>query len=225
MNVSRRCLDGTTHPEEQLNKSQIYITTAGYKNTFAYDKLIQLLVQSIIYPDKAMIMGGTYRIPILVGLLDRDFVKDLKQDSTFNEMAFSREYESIWAGSVADAFFDPEMFDRNRVLKQPEYEYSGRSNKLGYYIIGYDVGRKGDNSVAVVIKVTPQAQGANIKTVVNMYSSTNEHFEDQAIFLKKLFYKYKARRLVIDGNGVGLGFIDYMIKSQVDPVTNDIIPK
>lgn len=25
MNVSRRCLDGTTHPEEQLNKSQIYI--------------------------------------------------------------------------------------------------------------------------------------------------------------------------------------------------------
>ena len=25
MNVSRICLDGTTHPEEQLNKSQIYI--------------------------------------------------------------------------------------------------------------------------------------------------------------------------------------------------------
>ena len=62
-------------------------------------------------------MGGTYRIPIFVGLLDRDFVKDLKQDSTFNEMAFSCLYESIWAGSVADAFFDPEMFDRNRVLK------------------------------------------------------------------------------------------------------------
>ena len=41
-----------------------------------------------------MIMGGTYRIPILVGLLDRDFVKDLKQDSTFNEMAFSREYKN-----------------------------------------------------------------------------------------------------------------------------------
>ena len=64
-----------------------------------------------------MIMGSTYRRPILVGLLDRDFVKDWKQDSTFNEMASSREYESIWAGSVVDAFFDPEMFDRNRVLK------------------------------------------------------------------------------------------------------------
>lgn len=53
-------------------------TTAGYKNTFAYDKLIQILVQSIVNPDKAMIMGGTYRIPVLVGLLDKDFVHDLK---------------------------------------------------------------------------------------------------------------------------------------------------
>lgn len=68
-------------------------TTAGYKNTFAYDKLIQILVQSIVNPDKAMIMGGTYRIPVLVGLLDKDFVHDLKQDSTFNETAFQREYK------------------------------------------------------------------------------------------------------------------------------------
>jgi hypothetical protein len=44
MNVSRLCMDGTSHPEETLNKSQIYITTAGWKGTFAYDKLIYLLV-------------------------------------------------------------------------------------------------------------------------------------------------------------------------------------
>ena len=31
MNISRMCMDGTSHPEEQLNKSQLYITTAGIK--------------------------------------------------------------------------------------------------------------------------------------------------------------------------------------------------
>lgn len=224
MNVSRRCADGTTHPEEQLNKAQTYITTAGYKNTFAYDKLIQILVQSIINPNKAMIMGGTYRVPVLTGLLDKNFVSDLKQDPTFNETAFQREYESKWAGSVADAFFDPEMFDHNRILKQPEYEASGRSNKLAYYIIGVDVGRKGCDTVATVIKVTPQSNGAAIKTVVNIFSVTDEHFEDQAIFIKKLYYKFKARRMVVDGNGLGIGLIDYLVKPQVDPVTNDIVP-
>lgn len=38
MNISRRCLDGSTHPEEQLNKAQLYITTAGYKSSFPYVK-------------------------------------------------------------------------------------------------------------------------------------------------------------------------------------------
>ena len=44
MNVSRRLPDGTSYDEEVLNKSQIFVTTAGWKNTFAYDKLIQMLV-------------------------------------------------------------------------------------------------------------------------------------------------------------------------------------
>ena len=35
-NVDRRLSDGTRHKEETVNKSQIYITTAGWKNSFAY---------------------------------------------------------------------------------------------------------------------------------------------------------------------------------------------
>lgn len=91
MNISRRCADGSIHPEETLNKSQIYVTTAGYKGTFAYDKLITLLIRMVLEPDKAIILGGTYRIPLQVGLLDRSFVQDLKQDGTFNDAAFGRE--------------------------------------------------------------------------------------------------------------------------------------
>ena len=59
MNISRMCMDGSIHPEEQLNKAQLYITTAGYKNTYPYNKLIQFLVWQIVKPEKAMIMGGT----------------------------------------------------------------------------------------------------------------------------------------------------------------------
>ena len=35
MNVDRRLADGTRHEEETVNKSQIYVTTAGWKNSFA----------------------------------------------------------------------------------------------------------------------------------------------------------------------------------------------
>jgi hypothetical protein len=139
-----------------------------------------------------MVIGGTYRIPVLVKLLDKNFIKDLKMDGTFNETSFGREYESKWSGTVEDAFFNAEIFDRSRQLNQPEYEASGRSSKLAYYVLAVDVGRKGCDSVVCVFKVTPQSQGAAIKTLVNIYTLTDEHFEDQAIKLKKLYHKYKA---------------------------------
>ncbi len=43
MNVSRRCLDGTVHPEETLNKSQIFVNFFGQKftNTRIYYWVIQ----------------------------------------------------------------------------------------------------------------------------------------------------------------------------------------
>lgn len=224
MNISRMCMDGTTHDEETLNKSQIYITTAGYKNTFPYDKLIQLLVWEIIKPEQSIIMGGTWRIPVLIGLQSKSFIQDLKQDGTFNESSFDREYESKWSGTVEDAFFNAEIFDRNRILNQPEYEASGRSSKLAFYILAADIGRKGCDSVICVFKVTPQSQGGATKSLVNIYTLSDEHFEDQAIKLKKLYYKYNARQIVIDGNGMGIGLIDYMVKSQTDPDTNETYP-
>ena len=224
MNVSRRLPDGTSYDEEVLNKSQIFVTTAGWKNTFAYDKLIQMLVGQITRPDLFCIMGGTWRIPVLMRLLDKNFVRDLKLDGTFNESSFDREYESKWSGTIEDAFFRAEQFDRNRILRQPEYEYSGRSIKSAYYILSVDVGRKGCDTVVCVFKVTPQTAGVSIKTLVNIYTIHNEHFEDQAIALKKLYYKYKARRIVIDANGLGIGLVDYMVKSQIDPDTNDTYP-
>lgn len=224
MNISRRLPDGSKDDAEVLNKSQIFVTTAGWKNTFAYDKLIQMLVGMITQPEKFFIMGGTYRIPQAMGMLDKHFIRDLKLDGTFNEASFDREYESKWSGTIEDAFFRAEQFDRNRILLQPEYEYSGRSAKSAYYILAVDVGRKGCDTVCCIFKVTPHTAGASLKTLVNIYTIHNEHFEEQAIALKKLFYKYKARRMIIDANGLGIGLVDYMVKSQIDPDTNDTYP-
>ena len=64
MNVDRLLPDGTRKKEENVNKSQIYVTTAGWKNSFAYQKLIELLILSILEPDQSIILGGTWRTPV-----------------------------------------------------------------------------------------------------------------------------------------------------------------
>ena len=223
-NVDRLLPDGSRHKEENVNYSQIYITTAGWKNSFAYNKLIELLVQSVIDPNEVMVMGGTYETPVTEGLLNEDFVEQLKIQGTYNDESFDREYRSIWSGSVENAFYSADKFDKHRVLNQPEYEYSGRSSKSAYYIIGVDVGRIGCTTEAMIIKSTPQPQGSDLKTLVNVYTYEAEDFEVQAINLKKLYYKYKARVLAIDANGLGIGLVDFMTKAQVDPETGDDLP-
>ena len=224
MNVDRRLADGSRIEEETVNKSQIYVTTAGWKNSFAYQKLMQLLIQEIIDPGEAVVLGGTWRVPVMEKLLKKSFIEELKLDGTYNDASFAREYESEWSGDAENAYFSAERFDRHRQLLQPEYEYSNRSAKNAYYVISVDVGRKGCTSEVCVLKVTPQVQGTSLKSLVMLYSYEYEHFENQAIYLKKLFYKYKARTLVIDANGLGIGLVDYMVKSQIDPETGDVLP-
>lgn len=104
MNVSRLCMDGTTHQEEPLNQSQIYVTTAGWKSTYAYQKLIQLLVWMVTEPDKAIVLGGTWRIPVLMGLQSRSFLADQERDGTFNEAAFDREYKDLYSLNIVNCW-------------------------------------------------------------------------------------------------------------------------
>ena len=216
-NVDRLLPDGTRHKEQIINKSQIYITTAGWKNSFAYDKLIELLIRSLIQPDEVMIMGGTYETPIIEGLLNEDFVQQLKMAGTFNEDSFDRQYRSIWSGDAENAFFSAQKFDKYRTLRQPQYEYSGRTSKNAYYVIGVDVGRIGCTTQANIFKVTPQPQGVALKSLVNIYTYEAEHFEQQAINIKQLYYKYKARSIALDTNGLGIGLLDFMVKAQETP--------
>lgn len=224
MNVDRLLPDGSRHGEEIINKSQIYVTTAGWKNTFAYEKLMMTLLEQITQTESSVIMGGTWRVPVAEGLLAKNFIQQLKLDGTYNDSSFGREYESEWSGDAENAYFSSEIFDKYRILNQPEYEFSGRSSKSAYYVLGVDVGRKGCTTECVIIKVTPQPQGTSLKSIVNIYSWEEEHFEQQAINIKQLYFKYKARVCAIDANGLGIGLIDYMVKSQIDPKTGETLP-
>lgn len=161
-----------------------------------------------------MIMGGTYETPVFSGLLDENFVEQLRIQGTFNDESFNRQYRSIWSGDVENAFFSSEKFDKYRVLLQPEYQYSGRSSKNAYYVFGIDVGRIKCTTEVCVFKVTPQIQGPAIKTLVNIYTYEAEHFGLQSVNIKRLYYKYKPRRIAIDANGLGVGLVDYLVTAQ-----------
>ena len=222
--INRRLPNGIRVENEIVNQSETYITTAGYKDSFAYHKLIELLAESIINPDEVMILGGTWEIPVNEGLQPKNFIQNLKLQGTFDESSFDREWCSRWTGDTEKSYYSSEAFDRCRELLQVETEWNGRSSKNAYYVIAADIGRKHDTSEVAVIKVTPQPQGSSLKSVVYFESKEDAIMRDQAIWLKKLYYKYKARQLVVDGNGLGIGLTDELVLGQEDPETGEYFP-
>ena len=224
MNVSRRAACGEVDPNDKMNKSQIYITSAGFRDHFSYQKQIQLLVWQIVRPGTAFVMGGSWRTPVKMGLLDRGFVNDLKADGTFDEVSFGREYESIWAGSATGSFFNGEIFDRSRDVRQVETTRSGNGNKDAYYILGVDVARNACQTVITVIKVNPQKKGVGIKRVVNIIVFESEHFGEQANEIKRQYMNYLPRYVVVDANGLGVGLVDYLVLPSDDHKTGESFP-
>lgn len=229
MNVNRRAKNNEVDPNEP-HKQQIYVTTAGYKNTFAYEKLKQILVWSAI-KDDAFVMGGSWRIPVMHNLLDPNFVDDLKEDGTFNPLSFDREYESKWTGSGENSFFSEDLISRNRTIKKAEDRPNLDKKEDGFstrYYISVDVarsdGNQNANSVAMVGKVKQNSKsGMCVSNIVNMKVFHGEHFEEQAIKIKKMIFRYNAELCCIDANGLGSGLMDYLVKENIDE-QGDIFP-
>ena len=218
MNVSRRLPDGTVNPKEP-NQQQICATSAWLKTSFAYIKLIDMFVDSIINPNSTFVFGCDYRVPVMHGLLARDFVNKLKMSPSFNEETFAREYLSIWTGGGDESWFDFDKLQRYRKIKNPEKHANFRVGSNQYYLISVDVGRLSDQTVACIWRVNI-VQEKHYATLVNIFvlgrQAEKKTFQEQAIDIKRLVNDFQPKEVVIDCNGLGIGLADVMIQTQID---------
>lgn len=219
MNVSRRLPDNTVN-EKEPNQQVICATSAWQKTSFAYDRLIDNFEKAIIFPDKAFVFGCDYRIPILHGLLDRDFINDLKMSPSYNETTFATEYLSLWQGASNESWFNFDKMTKYRKIQNPENKAIARPGAEQFYLLSWDVARLNDQSVVCVFRVNVRNKINYHATLVNikMLGLTPETkvFYRQVIEVKRLIQAFNPREVVIDINGLGIGVGDLMIQEQVD---------
>ena len=223
MNVSRRLPDNTVN-EKEPNQQRIFMTSAGVKTSFAYDLLIDDFIDSIIHPKSTFVFGCDYRVPVIHGLLDKTYINKLKTSSSFKEESFAREYASLWSGSSEEAWFNFDKLTKYRKIKNPETSAKFRANSNQFYLLSVDVGRLNDQTVCCVFRVNVSGEGKYFATLVNLYvlgrQAETKTFNRQAIELKRIIKKFNPLEVVIDTNGLGIGFADEMIREQVDEFGN-----
>ena len=97
MNIPRQHLGGGTNPTEP-HAQQTYITSAGSKNTFAYERLIEFATLGVIDQDDYFVCGAGYELPLKYGLFDKKNIQDQKLSSSFSSDSFARRLicASLW---------------------------------------------------------------------------------------------------------------------------------
>lgn len=224
MMVISRQVKGEVDPNELLNQSSVFVTSAGFKDSFAFQKLVQTLCEMVANPKEAFIIGGDWKIPVVEGLQPANFIQNQELDDSMEEGGFEREFGSVWSGNVVGAFFDSTLIDKHRVLNLPEEQYNNKlKGTRGYYLLGVDVGRFDDQTEVVVIKVSPTANNTWVKKIVNIYTIKGQNTLMQAIELKRIFNRFQCRAAVVDGNGLGIGITDSLVLDQTDPDTGDLL--
>lgn len=206
MNVSRRLPDNTVNPHEP-NQQVVCCTSAWLKTTFAYDRLIDDFQTAIIDPDLGFVFGCDYRVPLLHGLLEKDFVNRLKMSPSYDEASFAREYMSLWSGSSEDSWFNFDKMGRYRKIKNPESHAIFRAGANQFYLLSVDVGRINDQTVCCVFRVNIDADANRYyATLVNLLvlarQAETRTFTQQAIAIKRLIRDFQPREVVIDTNGL-----------------------
>jgi len=220
MTLDRRMKNGTINDNEPQH-AQIYSTSAGSKSTYAYEKLIEVLLKSIIAPKDNFVMGLDVRIPMMHKLVSRKHIEDQRISGTFKEGDFAREYLSYWTGGNSESWFDYGRMLKYRKIVNAEKKFTKTvvSNKDMFYLISVDVGRIVAQTVFCIFKIMPQ-KDYFLKKLVNVKILDNKHFEEQSIELKKVMEQFQAKQVVIDGTGIGVGLLDFVIKPNIDEKGN-----
>lgn len=225
MLVVSRKVNGEVDPNEMLNQNDIYVTSAGFKGTYAYDKLIDALCRMIAGRKyEAFAFGGDWKIPVVEGAQPANYIQQQEIGGSMDELGFEREYGSIWSGTLDGAFFDINKFDKHRIINLSKTCYDKGQNKDTYYVMGVDVGRLNCPTEIVIIESSPaRTTGVNDKKIVNIFTLSDTHFEHQAIQIKRIFNAFSCEACVLDCNGLGIGLLDYLITDQYDPDTDELL--
>lgn len=211
---NRKGADGKVSKHE-IHKQLMYVTTASSRQSYAWEQLFSVMLD-MAREKSAFVIGNDFSLPVMFEQLDPDYIDEVKNDPSMSPLQFAREYMSVWTGSSENSLVQLKDLEKCRVLTNAEF---GSIKGDHQYIISVDVARSERSNRATtaiaVLKITPRGNGTYIKHLVNVHTYRgNMHFEDQSIYIKELVEKFNASMVCVDGNGLGRGLVDYLVKED-----------
>lgn len=205
----------------ELNQQINFFTTAGFKGSDEYHRLLTM-VDEMEQLNGKIVIGSNWMLPCWYG---RGSSKSqiLNKKKNMSLIAFNMNYEQIWSGASEGALVNINKLLNCRTLVKP---YKVTENDEIF--IGVDVARSqktsNNQSSIVVGRVVRNSDGSRIIAVeiIDIINVPNIYnFNKQAIKVKQAQKKYHAQIVICDGNGLGAGLIDALLTEAIDPVSGE----
>ena len=199
-----------------------FITTTYFASLDAYGHNKSVL-EGMINLQGQMAFGASWRLPVAFKRgRRRDEYISIK--SRVSPLAWTTNYESRWVGGAQNCLVPVTRLMEIRTIKEPELECDG----IHDYYIGIDVARSDNQnqcftSIAVT-KVYRKKDNTIDRIEVPFLTNVKGTYDffEQALIIKKLQRKFKAKAVILDANGVGMGLGDLLQKRTVDEATGEV---
>lgn len=211
-----------SNPQE-LNQQINFFTTSGFRGSDEFQRSIKMY-NNMVNLTGDFILGSSWFLACWYGRgSNKSQVLQKKED--MSPIAFAQNYESKWVGSSDGALVNINKLMNCRSLINSQ---SKANNEEEEFYLGVDVARSqkatNNQSSVTVIKVIRKKDNGRIISLdaVNLINIPNIlNFTAQACKVKQIQKKYNAKAVVVDGNGLGAGLVDELLKESFDPITKE----
>lgn len=215
---------GVVNPEE-LNQQINFFTTSGFRGSDEYQRNIRML-DNMINLKGEMVLGSSWFLACWFG---RGSTKSqiLQKKKEMSPTAFARNYESKWVGTTDGALVDINKLMNCRTLTTPMINFNRLDEE---FYLGVDVARsqKISNNQSSIVpgrvirsKDFDRIISIEIPNILTVSNAMN--FTAQACLVKKTKTAFNAKAVIADGNGLGAGLIDELLKESYDPSNGEYL--
>lgn len=187
----------------ELNHQINFYTTSGFRGSDEYNRNVNM-VKDMINLKGSYVFGTGWQLGCWYGRgLSKSAILQKKKE--VSSVSFAQNYESKWVGVADSALVDINKLLACRTLSTPCCKQESLDEE---YYIGIDVARSentaNNQSSAAIIRVKRKSTGRieKLELVNTINISNTKNFTGQAIEIKRLKNAYRARMVVVDGNGL-----------------------
>lgn len=201
-----------------------FVTTTYFASMDAFEHN-KNVIEDMVRLQGRIAFGASWRLPVAFKR-GRRAEEYTTIKSSVSPLFWLTNYEERWVGGSQNCLVPVHVLLEARKIQTPEMECDGVHD----YYMGVDVARSpNDNQCATSISIIKVYRDRDkIANKIQVVYLTNVEgtmdFEEQTLIIKKLYFKFKPKAIVIDANGLGIGMVDMVKKRTINPVDGKVYP-